>query len=385
MRAVASLPTIQPEGGGKSGVVLIGALRVVFVLVLGAVGWKLASSQAIVHGPLAGQGHLIMLAFAVAAVIVIALDVFFIPRKSLSAISGVFFGLVVGMVVAYGLSLIINMLVSANVPGELPESEALFVSALKLAIGVICCYLAVSFVLQTKDDVRFVIPYVEFAKETKGGRPMLLDTSVIVDGRIADIANTRIITAELIVPRFVLQELQAIADSSDKLKRSRGRRGLDMLNKLQSTENVEIRMLDTAPERSAADVGVDEMLVDLALQLGGKVVTNDYNLNKIAQLRGVAVININDLANALKPVVLPGESLEVKVIKPGEEAGQGIGYLDDGTMVVAEGARGRIGEVVALTVTSVLQTSAGRMIFGRLDGVPVSERRRQRTAGQSDP
>jgi len=133
------------------------------------------------------------------------------------------------------------------------------------------------------------------------------------------------------------------------------------------------------PEKGAGNVGVDEMLVDLALQLNGKVVTNDYNLNKIAQLRGVSVININDLANALKPVVLPGEGLSVKLIKPGEEVGQGVGYLEDGTMVVAEGGRERLGEVVDLTVTSVLQTSAGRMIFGRLEGVPVSDRRRFRS------
>lgn len=360
------------------------ALRVLFVLTLGAVGWSLASDPRIATGPLAGQGLFIVSGFLVAAVIVVALDVFFIPRKSLTAISGLFFGLIVGMVVAYGLSLIINLLVAANVPGELSESQASFVSAVKLAIGVICCYLAVSFVLQTKDDVRFVIPYVEFAKETKGTRPLVLDTSVIIDGRIADIANTQVLEAELIVPRFVLNELQAIADSSDKLKRSRGRRGLDMLNKLQLNENVDIQILETTPERSAPDAGVDEMLVDLALQLGGgKVVTNDYNLNKIAQLRGVTVININDLANALKPVVLPGESLAVKVIKPGEEMGQGVGYLDDGTMVVAEGARDRVGEVVELTVTSVLQTSAGRMIFGRLDGVSTPERRRPRPAGRS--
>ncbi len=377
---------ISSSLAGKTGVgeVFMHALRVLFVLALGAVGWSLASDPRVATGPLAGQGLFIVSGFLVVAVMVVALDVFFIPRKSLAAISGLFFGLIVGMVVAYGLSLIIDLLVAANVPGELSESQASFVSAVKLAIGVICCYMAVSFVLQTKDDVRFVIPYVEFAKETKGSRPLVLDTSVIIDGRIADIANTRILEAELIVPRFVLNELQAIADSSDKLKRSRGRRGLDMLNKLQVNENVDIQILETTPERSAPDAGVDEMLVDLALQLGGgKVVTNDYNLNKIAQLRGVTVININDLANALKPVVLPGESLAVKVIKPGEETGQGIGYLDDGTMVVAEGARDRVGEVVELTVTSVLQTSAGRMIFGRLDGVSTPERRRTRPAGRS--
>lgn len=388
MAADVSMSRGYSDGSARSSTVVILVLRVVFVLALGAVGWGLATdlaSPAIASsGELAQHGDLVMAAFAVAAVVVIALDVFFIPRKSLAAISGVFFGLIVGMVVAYGLSLIIDLMARANVPGELTDTQRSIVSALKLAIGVICCYLAVSFIMQTKDDVRFVIPYVEFAKDTKGGRPLVLDTSVIVDGRIADIANTCILTSELIVPRFVLQELQAIADSSDRLKRSRGRRGLDMLNKLQLNEHVDIRILETAPERSAADAGVDEMLVDLALQLGGKVVTNDYNLNKIAQLRGVSVININDLANALKPVVLPGESIEVKIIKPGEEPGQGVGYLDDGTMVVAEGGRSRIGETVTLTVTSVLQTSAGRMIFGRLDGISVPERRRPRSTEKTD-
>ena len=378
MRASSTLPTPSTESSARTSVMFMIVLRVVFVLGLSAVGWSLASDARIVAGAMAGQGDLILIGFIGAAFVVIALDIF-VPRKSLTAISGLFFGLIVGMVIAYGLSLIIDLLAQSNVPGELTPSQLSFVNAVKLAIGVICCYAAVSFILQTKDDVRFIIPYVEFAKETKGARPMVLDTSVIVDGRIADVANTHIIESELVVPRFVLQELQTIADSSDKLKRVRGRRGLDMLNKLQSNENIEIRLLDVVPERSAADAGVDEMLVDLALQLNGKVVTNDYNLNKIAQLRGVSVININDLANALKPVVLPGETLSVKVIKPGEEIGQGVGYLEDGTMVVAEGGRERLGEIVDLTVTSVLQTSAGRMIFGRLDGVPIPERRRHKT------
>ncbi len=368
MTADVRAPIAPTDRSAKSSAVVSAALRVVFVLALCSVGWKVASDERIVGADGVAGPWFIYLAFIVTAVIVIAVDVFFIPRKSLAAISGLFFGLIAGMVIAYGLSLIIDLLFSSNVPGALPESQVLLVGAVKLALGVICCYLTVSFVLQTKDDVRFVIPYVEFAKETKGGRPLVLDTSVIVDGRIADIANTRILTSELIVPRFVLNELQTIADSSDKLKRSRGRRGLDMLNKIQANENVDLRVLDVVPEGSAADADVDEMLVDLALQLGGKVMTNDFNLNKIAQLRGVGVININDLANALKPVVLPGEAMQVKVIKAGEEAGQGVGYLDDGTMVVAEGARDRIGDIIDLTVTSVLQTSAGRMIFGRLDG-----------------
>lgn len=371
---------MQPrDHSARTSIVFMVVLRVMFMVALIAVGWSLASDEKYTS-ILTGQRDLIVIGFAGVALIVIALDIF-VPRKSLSAISGVFFGLVVGMVIAYGLSLIVDLIVEANTPvPEIEESTKSLISAFKLALGVICCYLAVSFILQTKDDVRFVIPYVEFAKDAKGARPFILDTSVIIDGRIADVAATRVIDSEMIVPRFVLKELQTIADSGDKLKRVRGRRGLDMLNKLQSNDQIEIRVLETVPERSAVNASVDEMLVDLALQLNGKVVTNDYNLNKIAQLRGVDVINVNDLANALKPVVLPGESLRVKVIKAGEESGQGVGYLEDGTMVVAEGGREHIGEMVDLAVTSVLQTSAGRMIFGRMDGVQAHDRRRARSS-----
>ena len=360
----------------RTGVVFLSALRLVFLLSLVAVGWSL-SADARYEGPFSKNKDIIIYTCIGISLIVIAMDVF-APRKSLASISGLFFGLVVGMAVAYGLALIIDLVVQTRGSLELSESQKSVLSAIKLAIGVCCCYIAVSFILQTKDDVRFVIPYVEFAKETKGSRPLVLDTSVIVDGRIADVAATRILESELIVPRFVLHELQQIADSSDKLKRTRGRRGLDMLNKLQASDHVDISILDVVPERSARGADVDEMLVDLALQLNGKVVTTDYNLNKIAQLRGVQVINVNDLANSLKPVVLPGEAMSVKMVKPGEEAGQGIGYLDDGTMVVAEGGRDRLGEFVSLTVTSVLQTSAGRMIFGRLEGTLPPERRRPR-------
>ena len=228
--------------------------------------------------------------------------------------------------------------------------------------------MAVSFIYQTKDDVRFVIPYVEFAKDAKGTRPMLLDTSVIIDGRIADICETRIIESPLIVPRFILKELQWIADSPDKLKRNRGRRGLDVLNRMQLNENIDIQIREVQMQRGDEQRSVDEMLVELGSQMKGRVVTNDYNLNKVAQLRGVTVININDLANALKPVFLPGEQLQVKILKPGEEQGQGVGYLEDGTMVVVEGGRAHMGQNVDIAVTSVLQTSAGRMIFGRAGG-----------------
>jgi uncharacterized protein YacL len=238
---------------------------------------------------------------------------------------------------------------------------------LRFFVTVVCCYITVTTLLQTKDEFRFIIPYVEFSKQVKGGRPLVLDTSVIIDGRIADICDTRIIDNKLVVPRFVLQELQGIADSSDKLKRNRGRRGLDMLKRMQNNPKIELQMHEgNLPELRELNK-VDERLVGLAKSLGARVVTNDYNLNKIAQLQGVEVINLNELANALKSVALPGETLLVKIVKAGDQIGQGVGYLDDGTMVVVEQGRGHIGHEVGISVTSVLQTPAGRMIFGRIN------------------
>ncbi|MEF2248546.1 MULTISPECIES: PIN/TRAM domain-containing protein [unclassified Paenibacillus] len=190
----------------------------------------------------------------------------------------------------------------------------------------------------------------------------ILDTSVIIDGRIADICKTGFIEGTLVIPQFVLEELQHIADSSDLLKRNRGRRGLDILNKIQKELEVKVLIYEGDYE----EIGeVDSKLVKLAKALQGKVVTNDFNLNKVCELQGVSVLNINDLANAVKPVVLPGEEIVVQVIKDGKEFGQGVAYLDDGTMIVVEGGREYIGMTMEVLVTSVLQTSAGRMIFAK--------------------
>ena len=349
-------------------------LRGLFVLFMAA------ASLAVTKGGV-GQSqysYLLMLAATGFAFVLVVTDAL-LTRKSLAALSGAFLGLVVGMVFAYGLGLIVDLMIAVFwgiTKGELAyEQIAPVIGVIKLMLGIVCCFLAISFILQTKDDVRFVIPYVEFSRQTRGTRPLILDTSVIIDGRIADICETRIIDSPLFIPRFVLQELQAIADSADKLKRNRGRRGLDMLNKLQTNDKVEIRISDTRLPSIEEAGDVDQKLVALAKKVDGRIVTNDYNLNKIAQIRGVEVININDLANALKPVVMPGETMTVKIIKPGEEMGQGVGYLEDGTMVVAENSREKINEEVTLTVTSVLQTSAGRMIFGRPEGTPLPARR----------
>lgn len=396
--------------------VFLHVLRAVFILSLAGVAMSFLAGESDLADPQSFGWLHVNKEYVLGITVLVGFGVvvidLFIPQKSLGVVSGVLFGLVVGMVISFALSLIINLLVQSFGPelrqpvlAQVPESvtsyepdptdpkqlrpvthktvkpvqvgyrDHPFVSALKLMLGVICCYLSISFILQTKDDFRFLIPYVEFARETRGAHPLVLDTSVIIDGRIADIAETRIVDSEMIVPHFVLTELQTIADSSDRLKRTRGRRGLDILNKLQGSEKAHIKVLDVRLDRSDQGKGVDELLVDLAAKLDGHVVTNDYNLNKIAQLRGVTVININDLANALKPVFLPGETMSVKIIKPGEEAGQGVGYLDDGTMVVVEAARDKIGQELNVAVTSVLQTSAGRMIFGRPEGAAPNTRR----------
>jgi len=317
----------------------------------GAVPEGLGTSLGIISGVILGG-------------IVIFLDIIY-KKKSIGTISAVAFGLIAGIVAAW--------LFMGYV---LPLTPIPRVWHVPIQIMLICflCYFAISFIMQTKDDFRFVIPYIEFSRERRGPKPIILDTSVVIDGRIADVAETNILDGDFIVPRFVLQELQHIADSPEKVRRNRGRRGLDILARLQRNQRTDVRMVDPILEGNAGDV--DSRLVELAKKLDARLMTNDYNLNKIAQLQGVEVININELANALRPVVLPGEELRVRVMRPGEEVGQGVGYLDDGTMVVIEQGRSHIGQEVNISVTSVLQTSAGKMIFGKfLASREVTERR----------
>jgi len=332
-------------------------LRFVFVMVAVGLGFQLINSPVLgaepFYLPWLVFGGLILLAMSV-----IGVDMM-VRRKHLDTVSAVYLGLIVGLFLTYVLRLAFSSV--------LPDKSELTQWAV-LVLGMVLCYVCISFLLQTKDDFRFIIPYVEFVKEVKGLKPYVLDTSVVIDGRIADVIETKILDNQLIMPRFVIAELQAVADSSDKLRRSRGRRGLDILNRLSNNNQVDFKIYDRdLPE--FAGQPVDLKLVLLAKYLQGKIVTNDYNLNKVARLHGVGVINLNDLANALKPVVLPGENLEVRIVKHGEEAGQGVGYLDDGTMIVVEGGREHINKNVRIAVTSVLQTSAGRMIFGRCDNL----------------
>ncbi len=293
-------------------------------------------------------------------------------NKDITTIIAIYFGLLLGLLVGWLFSLAIEPIITSVARALSETLQHRLVSIGRVLITVICCYVAISTLLQTKDEFRFIIPYVEFSKQVKGNRPLVLDTSVIIDGRIADVCDTRIVDSKLIVPRFVLNELQAIADSSDKMKRNRGRRGLDILKRLQNNSKIELEIHDGSigEAKTGEKIRVDERLVLFTKAIGGRVVTNDFNLNKIAQLQNVDVINLNEVANSLKTVALPGEFLQVRVVKVGDQPGQGVGYMDDGTMVVIEQGRNSVGQDVSLVVTSVLQTPAGRMIFGRIEARP---------------
>lgn len=295
---------------------------------------------------------------------VTVLDVL-IKRKRIEVISAVYFGLLVGVLLSFLLLQALEPVFNAVARGVENEDTRLNLRGIVgLIAPLMLIYMCISFLLQTKDDFRFVIPFVEFSRELKGGRPLVLDSSALIDGRIADVAETRLLDAKMVVPAFILKEIQDIADSSDKNRRTRGRRGLDVLSKLQNSEHCDVTVYSTGMiERKG--ITNDQRLIEVAVELTGRIITNDFNLNKVAALQGVEAINLNDVANALKPRFLPGDQLKIRIIKEGESQGQGVGYLDDGTMVVCEQASSLLDTEVDVIVTSVLQSSAGRMIFGR--------------------
>ncbi|MCY6957335.1 PIN/TRAM domain-containing protein [Clostridium brassicae] len=266
------------------------------------------------------------------------------------------FGAIVGLIIA---TLIVSLI---------PKS--IVGSIISIIISLILAVIGGDIAVKKKEEIINVLSNIKkvgSSKEKKSkvahvGIPKVLDTSVIIDGRILDICQSGFIEGALVIPNFVLDELRHIADSSDSLKRNRGRRGLDILNKIQKELSVEVQITD----RDFPEIDeVDSKLLKLAQVLKGKVITNDYNLNKVAGVQGVPVLNINELANSVKPIVLPGEEMTIQIIKDGKENEQGIAYLDDGTMIVVEGGRRHIGETMEVIVTSVLQTAAGRMIFAR--------------------
>ena len=333
-------------------------LRLLLVVACSVSGYLLASHLPITHtlgiwikwvGALAGF-IFALLALSIEKIIKKA------PLKVIfGGTLGLFLGLVIAQLLGYAFSGLQN-------------------SAIRISISVIlsCVFGYVGLVLGGKKVEEFKWPgwgfFAKGSHKKNGGK--ILDTSVIIDGRVADICETDFLEGPLVIPQFVLQELQHIADSADNLKRARGRRGLDILNRMQKGDTVEVKVVD----EDYPDIKeVDAKLIALAREMNAKIITNDFNLNKVAQLQGVPVLNINQLANALKPMVLPGEVLHLQIMREGKEQGQGVAYLDDGTMVVVENASRHLGQEVEASVTSILQTTAGRMIFTTL-----KEEQRQR-------
>lgn len=296
------------------------------------------------------------------------------PRKKISMISGIVFGLMAGLMASWVFSTVIDLVVQTW------DIEAFaFVSAIKVLMGVSLGFLGITMVIQTQDEFRLVIPYVEFAKQMRGPLPLVLDTSALIDARIADIAASGLIQQTVVIPEFVIEELQLLADARDRMKRNKGHRGLDMVTKLQRMNGVDV-MIDGSPNSKKA---VDLALIELSTRMPAMLVTLDVALSRIAMIQKIPVLNINDLANALKPVVIPGKMIHVELIKPGEQHGQAVGYLPDGTMVVAEDGYAYIGQTRDLVITSSMQTAAGRLLFARVDMADMDSDERENALQES--
>lgn len=315
-------------------------VRILFILGSMLIGYQVSSVTGSLIGGLIG----IAMILAEAAM----------RKVSVSGLSSAVFGLIFGLILA--------KLVGDAFSLTAIQAETL--TTIRVGLTLIFCYLGMVMALRGKDEFNIIIPYVRLRRQDQAEDITVLDTSVIIDGRIVDICKTKFLTGKIIIPKFVLKELQQIADSTDPIKRQRGRRGLEMLHTVQKESGLDIVLHEgDFPETPE----VDAKLVLLAKLLGAKILTVDYNLNRVATIQGIKVLNINELANVLKPVVFPGEQMQIKLIKEGKEHNQAVGYLDDGTMVVVEEARRLIGQEVKVAVTSVLQTQAGRMIFTKLE------------------
>jgi uncharacterized protein YacL len=334
-------------------------LRAIFVAVSVGIAFLIFNTEAMKQGPAWVPWGVLAGMLAVPAT-VIGID-WALRRKSLTTITAVYFGLLVGVFLTY-----VAMLALAPI---LPVSAGAPVRQwLPLVLGAVLCYVCTSLLLQTRDDFRFLIPFVEFARDVRGLRPNVLDATSIVDGRIADLAEAGIFESRFVVPSFVLDELQAAAESGERQRRTRGRRGLDVLARLRANKSVDIDVVGPGEGDDESAPG-ESRVVALAQRLGGRIVTIDGNLVKIAAVRNVPALNVNEVAIALKPSFVPGDALSVRLVKAGEEPDQGVGYLDDGTMVVVENGRDQVGRTVHVAVTSTLQTTAGRLVFARPDAV----------------
>ncbi|MBX3366732.1 MAG: TRAM domain-containing protein [Phycisphaeraceae bacterium] len=359
---------------------VVNFVRLAFVVVFTIAAFLYLTELA--DDPATGEARLRNVPWTIAIVLMIGALVVFAdiltPRKRISTLVGILVGLAAGMLATWAFGQLIDLL--AVLYGFEGAKHKTIVQAVKLLLGVCFVYLAITTVLQTQDDFRLVIPYVEFAKEIRGTRPMLIDSSALIDARFAELAETGVIQSPIVIPSFVVAELQLLADQSEKTKRARGRRGLDIVGKLQRSADLDVSIDETI----VPGKGVDQLLIELARRMNAYIVTTDSGLSRVAGIKGVGVVNIHELAASLKPSVSVGDALVTRIVKPGEQAGQGVGYLEDGTMVVVDDARDRIGTNVTVQVTSTLQTAAGRLVFARIQDAE-GERPESEGADASEP
>lgn len=347
------------EADARAQRILMTVLRAIFVVVLiSVVVLTVASNRtAALDFGFSTVAGLLVSAVAL-GLLVITVDAL-TPNKRLAWVVGIFVGTMLGLVAAVALGSVIDLVAGA---WDLKESAATYLGLAKVTLGIILVYLSISVVLTTRDDFRLVIPYVEFARQVRGTRPLLVDTSALVDGRIEDLGRTGIIDAPVIVAQFVIDELQALADSGDPSKRARGRRGLEVLQRLRTNPWIDLEV----EELRADGRGVDRALVEVAKADRFRIVTTDSALERVAEINGVACMNLNAVAGALRSGQSAGEEFTLEIVRLGENPHQGVGFLEDGTMVVVDHGSSLVGSSAHVVVTNTVQTSAGRLVFARV-------------------
>lgn len=383
----AGSPLFESERSLRERQNVIWALRALFLIlsvVVLSLGIVTGSAEARLGLELAPYWWVGVGATLIFFAVIVALDVL-TPGRKLSTISAIIFGSFMGLLATIVLSFVIDVFTKTY---DLDVTYAQPILTAKVLLGLGLCYLGITTVLQTQDDFRLVIPYVEFSRQYRGARPLLVDSSALIDGRVVELAELGLFKTPIVIPRFVVDELQLLSDANDASRRARGRRGLDAISRLRRSQSLDI----TIDETSVAGSGADQMLVERGSALGATIVTTDWGLARVAGIKDVEVINVNQLARVLRPNVQPGEELRLRLIRPGEQEGQAVGFLEDGTMIVVADAAHLIGESVEIDVTGTTQTSAGRLVFARLrddqtppDGAPDGHAEDARVPGPPQP
>jgi uncharacterized protein YacL len=353
-------PRLPESREARSGRLLMLVIRSVFMILLVSVTLltvnSVRSTGEFTYSTMVG----LIISTVAVGLLVLAVDAL-TPNKRLAGVVGIYLGVCLGLIGAVAFGALIDVIARA---WEIQQSLGVYLPLTKSVVGLVFCYLSISVVLTTKDDFRLVIPYVEFSRTRRGVRPWLVDTSVLIDGRLPALAATGFVDAPIVVPQFVVDELQQLADSGDRTKRGRGRRGLELLARLRESPYADVSLQDFR----VSGMGVDRMLVEAARSEGLRILTLDSNLEAVARIQSVTALNLNDLATTLRPALGPGDTASVQVTKRGEGERQGVGYLPDGTMIVIEDGQSRVGATVQIVVTNAVQTAAGRLLFARIEG-----------------